>query len=267
MSTDKQNPEPGRRSSRLEQEMRSYRYVSRFMSYRRYYTLRAKFHYYRRYLNSVTLVVVFMGVCLVTTVWVGWRAMNPTVPRVHPQAAQVRMEMLSYEAHRRMGAVRHADGRGLTPFTTHARIVAGAQRAMQVRQALHVPVSLQLQSDMLADIADYIGMAGVCAPYPCEKVSEYIQTLHEASERSMQVHQALQPVLEVPEDVVPELEGERSRLAHGWADDFGDVHAHLWILHDLRRMHANMMYQSSYREPWPLMGRVMYRDQLPHSHW
>ncbi|AWH19002.1 hypothetical protein C1922_17650 [Stenotrophomonas sp. ZAC14D2_NAIMI4_7] len=267
MSTDKQKPGPGRRYSLLEQEMRNYRYVSRFISYRRYYAWRAKFHYYWRYVNKTTLLIAFMGLCLATMCWVQWRALNPTVPRIHPQAAQVRMEALSFEAYRRMGAVRYADGRGLTPFTTHARIVAGAERAIRVRQALQVPAALQLQSDMLADIADYIGMTGVCAPYPCEVVREYVQTLHEAGERSLQVQQALQPVLELPEHVVPALEGERARLAHGWADSFDDVDAHLWILHDLRRMHGNMMLQARAREPWPLLARVVLRDQQPPSRW
>ena len=261
MATDPHTPGPGRRSSLLEEEMRSYRYLRHFISYRRYYLWRAKARYYRRYVNKGTLLVAFIGLCLATMCWVQWRALNPMVPRIHPQAAEIRMEMLSYEVHRRMGAVRYADGRGLVPFATHARIVAGAQRAIRVRQTLRAPVALQLQSDMLADIADYIGMAGVCAPYPCEVVSEYIQSLHEAGERSLQVHQALQPVLEVPAHVVPALDGELRRLAHGWADDFNDVHSHLWMLQDLQRMHADMMHQSSYREQWPLLARLLLRDQ------
>jgi len=233
-----------------------YRFMSRFMTYRRYYLWRARIRYFTHDMDTWTLACLVLMVCMGLMVWGFWRVVNVPQPRIHPEAAAVRVEVLTDEAIHRIVLVRHGGTTPGDPFYSAAEIRGSTQRTLRVRQTLQDPVAMKLQADMYADIADYINATGACMPFPCRRVSFRIEQLQRSGHESAVRNKALAEILQVPWYLVPNLDGERTRVRSGWADDFQDVYSHAWNLHDLQKMHARMMAEYPYRAAVPWLARL-----------
>ncbi len=72
-----------------------YRWVSRFISYRTFYLWRARYYYYTRNLDRWVLftLLCLSGIALV--LWYHWRLTSVPPPRVHPDAAALRVENIT----------------------------------------------------------------------------------------------------------------------------------------------------------------------------
>lgn len=228
-----------------------------FMSYRRYYLWRARYRYYTRNIDAWSVLCTLLLVCMALMTWGYWRTLNVPPPRIHPQAAELHVQSLIEETIHHIAVVRHADASPGLFFDSHADIRASTVRTLKVRQVLQDAAALQLQADMYADIADYITATSACFPYGCEQVIGRIEQLRRAGQRSAAINAALLPVLDVPADMIPNLEGERQRVESGWADDFNDVQFHTWILRDVQQVHAHMMSEYPHRAPMPWLARLL----------
>ncbi|HIE4564806.1 TPA: hypothetical protein ACXNIY_002896 [Stenotrophomonas maltophilia] len=229
-----------------------YRWVSRFMSYRSFYVWRARYYYYTRHLDAWMLasVLCFMGV--LALLWYYWQFTSVPPPRMHPQAAALRVEGITNEAIHRIVLVRHGGTIPSKPFTTPEEIRASTVRTMRVRQVLDGEVVWQMKVNLLLDIADYIEATNGCVPYRCVRVQERIALLREAAEENAGINRALQAILDAPPHVMPSLEdGEGHRVKSGWSDPFGDIYHQTWLLNDLQTMHARMMAEYPKRAPAP----------------
>ncbi|HDS0949527.1 TPA: hypothetical protein QDZ34_002461 [Stenotrophomonas maltophilia] len=240
-----------------------YRFFSRFINYRRFYVWRARINYCLRdgYLWSSVCGVLFL--CLVLTNWVSWRINSVPAPRIHPEAAKVRVQALAEEASHRIAVVHHNAGRPGQAYQDPEEIRAGTVRSLRVREAYMEPAARKLQADLLADIADYIDAAGVCAPYVCWQVSDTVRRLRQARARNANLHHALTQVLYVPAGVQPNLDGERMRVRGPSEDAFQDVIYHGWVLADIQLMHARMMVEYPERAPLPWLSRLLDTPQDP----
>ncbi|ACF52943.1 hypothetical protein [Stenotrophomonas maltophilia] len=227
-----------------------YRWVSWFMSYRSFYVWRARYRYYTRHLDAWMLASTLCLMGVVALLWYYWQFTSAPPPRMHPQAAALRVEGITNEAIRRIVLVRHG---GTTPgkaFTTPEEIRASTVRTMRVRQVLDGEVAWRLKASLLTDIAEYIDATDGCVPYRCERVQERIAFLREAAEENAGVNRALQAILDEPMDLLPNLEdNERQRVKSGWSDSFDDIYHQTWLLNDLQRMHARMMAEYPRRAP------------------
>lgn len=236
-----------------------YNFMSQFISYRRYYVWRARYRYYTRNIDAWTVACAATMTFMVLLLWLYWRALNVPPPRVHPEAAALRVEGITNEAIHRIVRVRHG---GTTPgeaFTTAEDIRASTLRTIRVRQALDDAVVWQLKADMLADIADYIDATGGCLPYNCWFVKDRIGSVRAAGTDNAAINAALAPILEVPLHIVPDLDGgERMRVKSGWSDSFNDIYYQTWLLRDLQDMHARMMVEYPRRAPAPWLQRLLF---------
>lgn len=240
-----------------------YRIFSRFINYRCFYVWRARINYCLRdgYLWSSVSAVLFL--CLVLTSWVSWRINSVPAPRIHPEAAKVRVQALADDAFHRIAVVHNNGGRPGQMYRTPEEIRAGTVRSLRAREAYLEPASRKLQAALLADIGDYVDAAGVCAPYVCWQVSDTIARLRKASARNAHIHHALTQVLHVPEGVQPSLDGERERVRGASEDAFQDVIYHGWVLADIQLMHARMMVEYPERAPLPWLSRLLDTPQDP----
>ncbi|WP_303636621.1 hypothetical protein [Stenotrophomonas tuberculopleuritidis] len=235
-----------------------YNVLGVFMSYRRYYLWRARYRYYTRNMDRWTLVHATATLCLILLLWYHWRALSVPPPRVHPEAAALRVEGITNEAIHRIVLVRHGGTPRGVEFTTPADIRASTRRTLQVRRTLDSAVAWQLRANLLADIGDYIGATGGCAPYDCWQVKDRIALLRKASAENAAINSALEPILEMPPHLTPNLNGgERGRVKSGWSDSFNDIYYQTWLLGDLQRMHARMMVEYPKRAPAPWLPRLL----------
>lgn len=228
-----------------------------FMSYRRFYVWRARYHYFIRDVDGWTLISLLLLFCMGMLAWGYWRALNLPPPRVHPEAAALRVEGLTKEAIHRIVLVRHGGTSPGQELQTHAEIRANTLRTLRVRQTLRDQVALQFKADLLADMADYIDATGGCFPYECLRVMNRIDLVQRAAADALALNDALATVLEVPPHLLPNLEGTRARLRSGWSDDFNDVYYYTWLLRDLQQMHAAMMHEYPHRAPAPWLARLL----------
>ncbi|MBA0282427.1 hypothetical protein D7Y44_13885 [Stenotrophomonas maltophilia] len=229
-----------------------YRWASRFISYRTFYLWRARYYYYTRRVDVWLLANVLCFAIVVFVLWYYWKFSTVPPPRLHPQAAAVRVEGITNEVILRIAMVRHAGNPAGQEFTTGEDIRASTLRTMRVRQVLDGEVAWRLKANLLADIADYIEATDGCVPYQCTRVQAHISLLREAAAENRGINRALQPILDGPRDLVPSLEGvERQRVKSGWSDSFSDIHHQAWLLNDLRIMHARMMAEYPRRAPAP----------------
>ncbi|WP_295573475.1 hypothetical protein [uncultured Stenotrophomonas sp.] len=241
-----------------------YGWVRRFMSYRSFYLWRARYRYYTRHLDAWTLTTLLCLSGMVVVLWYYWQFTNVPPPRVHPQAAALRLESVSHEAINRIVLVRHGGNPSGQEFTTAAGIRANAQRTMRVRQTLESEMVWRLKAHMLADIADYIDATDGCAPYQCTQVVDRITSLREAAMENAATNRALQRILDGPDDLVPCLESSnRQRLKTGWSDPFNDVYYQTWLLNDLHTMHARMMTEYPKRAPLPWLAAWLSDPEPP----
>ncbi|HFF2827270.1 TPA: hypothetical protein ACGCD9_001141 [Stenotrophomonas maltophilia] len=230
-----------------------YGWVRRFMSYRSFYLWRARYYYYTRHLDGWMLASLLCLSGVVMLLWYYWRFTNVPPPRIHPQAAALRVEGIGKEAIHRIVLVRHGSNTPGQPYVTAADIRASTRRTMRVRQAMESEVAWRLKANLLADIADYIEATGGCAPYRCTRVVDRIASLREAAEENAGINRALQTILDGPHDLVPSLESsDRQRVKSGWSDSFSDIYHQAWLLNDLQTMHARMMeeYPKRAAAPW-----------------
>ncbi|MEG0182569.1 MAG: hypothetical protein RR704_03800 [Stenotrophomonas sp.] len=235
-----------------------YNFMGLFMSYRRYYLWRARYRYYTRHIDGWTLVYVAAMVGLFLLLWYHWRALSVPPPRVHPEAATLRVEGITKEAIHRIVLVRHGGTPRGVEFTTPEDIRASTLRTLRVRQTLDSEVAWQLRASMLADIGDYITATGGCFPYDCWRVKERIALVRNAAADNAAINAALEPILEVPPSMTPNLNGgERGRVKSGWSDSFNDIYYQTWLLGDLQQMHARMMMEYPKRAPAPWLPRLL----------
>lgn len=244
-----------------------YSFMGQFMSYRRYYVWRARYRYYTRDMNAWTVACGLLLLGLLLMFWLHLRVQSVPAPRVHPQAAELRVRMITEQAFHRIGVVRRGGDAPGSAYDSPAAIREGTERTLRVRQTLREAEALQLHADMFADMADYITASGVCAPYNCWYVGDRIQRLRNSGARSAEINAGLEPVLEVPADVWPHLKGERLRVQGGWSDDFQDVLFHTWLLADVQQMHAQMMREYPERAPMPWLSRLMATPEEPSGPW
>ncbi|CRD55935.1 MULTISPECIES: hypothetical protein [Stenotrophomonas] len=239
-----------------------YRWVRGIISYRTFYIWRARFRYYTRNLDLWTLM---SGLCiagLLLVLWYLWQMLGVPPPRVHPQAAALRIDGVTSEAIHRIVLVRHAGSTPGAPFTTPEEVRASTLRTMRVRQVMDSEVVWRLKADMLADIADYITATGGCFPYNCRRVLDRLDYVRQAGVENAQINAALSTVLEVPLDQMPPLEAdEHERVKSGWSDGFDDIYYQSWLLRDLQVMHAQMMREYPQRAPAPWLPRL-FSDPL-----
>lgn len=235
-----------------------YGWVSRFMSYRTFYVWRARYRYYTRYLNGRIVVSALCLAGVVLLLWYYWRYTNVPPPRMHPQAAALRVEGITNEAIHRIVLVRHGGSTPGQEFTTPHDVRASTVRTMRVRQVLDGEVAWRLKANLLADIADYIEVTGGCVPYPCAQVQARLLLLREAAVQNAGINQTLQRILDGPSDLMPSLErGDRQRVKSGWSDSFDDIYYQTWLLNDLQSMHARMMAEYPRRAPAPWLPEWM----------
>lgn len=200
--------------------------------------------------QGVSSALCVAGVVLL--LWYCWRFTNVPPPRMHPQAAALRVEGISNEAIHRIVLVRHGGSTPGQEFTTPQEIRASTVRTMRVRQALDGEVAWRLKADLLADIADYIKATNGCAPYRCTRVQDRIVLLREAAVENAAINRALQRILDGPSDLMPSLESsDRQRVKSGWSDSFNDIYYQTWLLNELQTMHARMMAEYPRRAPAP----------------
>lgn len=229
-----------------------YRWASRFISYRTFYLWRARYYYYTRRVDVLLLSNVLCFAVVVFVLWYYWKFSTVPPPRLHPQAAALRVEGITNEAILRIAMVRRAGSPPGQDFTTGEDIRGSTLRTMRVRQVLDGEVAWRLKATLLADIADYIEATNGCAPYQCARVQAHISLLREAAAENRGINRALQPILDGPRDRVPSLEGvEHQRVKSGWSDSFSDIYHQAWLLNDLRTMHARMMAEYPRRAPAP----------------
>lgn len=232
-----------------------YSRVSRWLSYRSFYLWRARYRYYTRHLDAWTLTTVLCLSGMVVLLWYYWRFTHVPPPRVHPQAAALRLEGVTHEAIHRIVLVRHGGNPPGEDFTTAEEIRGSAQRTIRVRQTLESEVVWRLKAQMLTDIAEYIEATDGCAPYRCTRVVERIASLREAARENAAINRALQGILDGPHDLVPSLESsDRQRVKSGWSDPFNDIYYQTWLLNDLQAMHARMMTEYPKRAPLPWLA-------------
>lgn len=240
-----------------------YNFMGYFMSYRRYYLWRARIRYVTHDMDTWTLACLVLLISMVLMTWTFWRVVNAPAPRIHPEAAAVRVEMLTDEAIHRIVLVRHGGRTPGDPFYSAAEIRGSTQRTLRVRQTLQDPVSMQLQADMYADIADYVNATGACMPFPCPRVTAAIERLQQAGRESATRNKALAEILRVPWYLIPNLDGERMRVRSGWSDDFQDVYFQTYVLHDVQKMHARMMAEYPHRAAVPWLARLATPSEDP----
>ncbi|WP_416056644.1 hypothetical protein [Stenotrophomonas maltophilia] len=233
------------------------------MTYRSFYVWRARIDYCLRdgYLWSSVCGVLLLS--LILTNWVSWRVNSVPAPRIHPEAANVRVQALAEEAFHRIAVVHDNEGNRGQIYRTPEQIRAGTVRSLRAREAYLEPKARQLQADLLADIADYINATGVCAPYACWQVRDTVERLRTASAHNAYINQELHPVLHVPAGVQPNLEGERVRVRGASEDGFQDVIHHGWVLADIQLMHARMMVEYPNRAPLPWLSRLLDTPRDP----
>ncbi|MBH1541105.1 hypothetical protein JY440_10820 [Stenotrophomonas maltophilia] len=246
-----------------------YRWVSRFISYRTFYLWRARYYYYARNLDRWVLFSLLCLVSAALVLWYHWRVASVPPPRVHPEAAAVRVENITQEAIHRIVVVRHGGPTPGEPLTTPEDVRASTLRTLRVRQLLDSAMVWQLKAHMLADMAAYIDITGSCFPFPCWQVSYRLQLMREAEAENAAINQALESVLEVPLNRMPNLDGgERTRLQTAWSDPFGDVYNQTWLLGDLQNMHARMMVAYPQRAGAPWLARLLSGDaEEPYRGW
>lgn len=241
-----------------------YRWVSRFISYRSFYLWRARYFYYTRHLDAWTLSSLLCLSGAVMLLWYCWRFTTVPPPRMHPQAAALRVEGITNEAIHRIVLVRHGGSTPGQEFTTAQEIRASTVRTMRVRQVLDGEVAWRLRADLLADIADYIEATNGCVPYRCARVQDRIVLLREAAAENTGINQALQRILDGPSDLVPSLESsDRQRVKSGWSDSFNDIYHQTWLLNDLQTMHARMMAEYPRRAAAPWLAAWMSGPEPP----
>lgn len=244
-----------------------YGWVSRFVSYRTFYLWRARYFYYTRNLDSWVLFTLLCLTGMVLVLWYHWRVVSVPPPRVHPEVAALRVENITGEAIHRIVLVQHGGTTPGEPFTTPEEVRAGTLRTMRVRELLDSAVVWQLKAHMLADMAAYIDATGSCFPYPCWQLKHRLSLLRAAEAENTAINEALAPVLEVPLDRMPNLNGgERARIQTAWSDAFGDVYNQTWLLADLQDMHARMMVEYPRRAGAPWLARLLTGDaKEPHE--
>lgn len=243
-----------------------YRWVSRFISYRTFYLWRARYYYYTRNLDRWLLFALLCVAGMGLAAWYTWRVSSVPPPRVHPEAAALRVENITQEAIHRIVLVRHGGPTPGEPFATPEDVRAGTLRTLRVRQLLDSAVVWQLKAHMLADIATYIDATGSCFPFPCWQVSHRLELMRAAEAENAAINRALEPVLEIPLDRMPNLNGgERARIQTAWADPFGDVYNQTWLLGDLQNMHARMMMAYPQRAGAPWLMRLL-GDETEEQH-
>ena len=166
--------------------------------------------------------------------------------------------------------VRHGGPTPGEPFTTPEDVRAGTLRTLRVRQLLDSERVWQLKAHMLADMAAYIEATGSCFPFPCWQVSHRLELMRAAEAENAAINRGLEPVLEVPLDRMPNLNGgERARIQTAWSDPFGDVYNQTWLLGDLQNMHARMMmaYPQRVGAPWLMRLLGDETEEQHHDVW
>lgn len=240
-----------------------YNRVRGLMSYRSFYVWRARCRYFARYLDGWRLVTLLCFFGVLALLWYHWRVANLPPPRVHPEAAALRVESITKEAIHRIVLVRHG---GETPgqeFTTPEAVRASTLRTMQVRAVLDSEMAWRLKARMLADIGDYIHATGGCVPYDCRRVRDRLEFVRRAGVENAEINAGLAPLLDIPLDRMPCLDvGERRRVKSGWSDTFNDIYYQAWLLRDLQTMHAQMMLEYPKRAPAPWLPRL-FSDPIP----
>ncbi|WMJ70350.1 hypothetical protein [Stenotrophomonas sp. 24(2023)] len=210
------------------------------------HTRREKFWYWFDHFNWFG---AFVLTTLALAAYVLWAAVHAPVPRIRPEAADLQVRMVAETIVQRAVAVRAASLPAGRPYQTTAQIRASAERTVRVRQVLAEPAVLALEARLYADIADHIRAAGDCRPHSCAEVRGRIALLRNARRICMQTHAALQEVLELPVEAAVSLDGQRGRLASGWADSFQDAHFHAEVLRDLQQVHAGIVLSYPRRDP------------------
>lgn len=243
-----------------------YGWVRQFINYRSFYLWRARYRYYTRNVDGWMLSSALCLVCMAMVLWYYWRVASVPPPRVHPEAAALRVENITHEAIRRIVSVRHGGRAPGEMFSTPEEVRAGTLRTLQVRQLLDSAEAWQLKAHLLADVADYITATGSCFPYECWRVTHRLELLRAAQAENAAINEALASVLAEPLDRMPNLDGgERMRVQSAWSDTFGDAYNQTWLLGDLQAMHARMMLEYPQRAGAPWLARLLTGDaEEPH---
>ncbi len=240
-----------------------YSRFSRFMTYRRFYVWRARYNYVARSINGWTWVYALLVLGLIYSIWIIWKLSDPPVPRVHPEAARLQVQSMGEQAAHHVAVAMDGGGTRGTPYTSATQLRDAARRSIRVREVYLSQESRQLQAHMLADVADYITVSGVCKPYLCWHVGENIAGLRRAHQRTSELEAALQPVLGMRDGPVPKLGGELERLQSSWSENFRDVSTYGMAMHDVQVMHEKMMAEYPQRAPMPWLSRLMDKPVDP----
>ncbi|KAF1014608.1 MAG: hypothetical protein GAK31_02095 [Stenotrophomonas maltophilia] len=179
-----------------------------------------------------------------------WRlAAHAPVPRLHPQVAALKVECVHDEMIELAVRLRMMPMPEGQSYRTLEDIRASAERTVKVRDVLALAEVLQLEAQMLADIADHIEAAGNCVPYRCQEVLGRIGLLRNARTQAAETNAVLHGVLALPPGTQVALEGDLGRLRNGWGDSFTDAFFHVATLLDLQQVHAGMVQDYPNREP------------------
>ncbi|KAA8999185.1 hypothetical protein FJU31_09410 [Stenotrophomonas cyclobalanopsidis] len=236
---------------------------SRFMTYRRFYVWRARYNYVTRGISGRACINAVLLLGVLYSGWIIWKLSDPPVPRVHPETARVQVRMMAEQVAHNIAVAMDGGGTRGTPYTTAAQVRAAARRSIRVREVYLTQESRQLQAHMLADVADYIKVSGVCKPYLCWHVGENVARLRRAHERTATLEAALRPVLGMRDGPVPKLGGDLERLQSAWSENFHDVSTYGMAMNDVQVMHEKMMTEYPRRAPMPWLSRLLDRPVDP----
>lgn len=251
------------RAGVLQREIEAYGRFRWLMSYRTFYVWRVRCQYLLYCFRGFRWVSAVLLLALLWSSWLIFRLIHLPVPRVHPEAARLRVAMMGVNALRDIAVARERVGTPTEGLSTREEVRAAIQQSIKVRQIYLGQQSKQLQAHMLADMSDYITVTGVCEPFLCSQVGEMVVRLRMTTESTKVLDDAVRSMLNAPGAGSPAMDGHAERMQFLRTDRFQDVVLQDWVFSELQIMHAEMMLEYRKRAPLPGLWRLLDRPDDP----